>query len=90
MESRQRESKGGIMTNLLNKETLSIDMGEVRIQAPLHIKCKRTPQEQEIAHLKSIIRNYECDIRNAVDLFGIDLIKLGFCQGEIYKTALTH
>jgi len=36
-----------------------------------------------------IIEQYESDIRNSKDLIGIDLAEKGFCQGVIYKEALS-
>lgn len=36
----------------------------------------------------SIIMSYECDIRDCKNQFGVDLVKMGFCQGSIYKNAL--
>lgn len=49
---------------------------------------KRNKQQRRIVYLETIIRNYEMDIRNAKELIGVDLVELGFCQGEIYKTAI--
>lgn len=43
---------------------------------------------KRIRYLESIIRNYQLDVRNSKGLTGIDLVEVGFCQGEIYKTAL--
>ena len=38
----------------------------------------------------SIIMSYECDIRDCKNQFGIDLVKIGFCQGSVYKNALRY
>ncbi|OQX02663.1 MAG: hypothetical protein BWK80_57425 [Desulfobacteraceae bacterium IS3] len=35
-----------------------------------------------------IIENYQFDIKNSKQ-FGVDLISLGFCQGEIYRNAVS-
>lgn len=36
----------------------------------------------------SVIMSYECDIRDCKNQYGIDLVKIGFCQGSVYKNAL--
>jgi hypothetical protein len=53
-------------------------------------------EQQQLENIKraldmarNVIRSYEMDIRNAVDIVGVDLVELGFCQGEIYTNALT-
>lgn len=44
--------------------------------------------ECEIGRLRKIIESYELDIRNSKETIDINLVELGFCQGEIYKTTL--
>lgn len=37
---------------------------------------------------RTVIGNYEAEIRGAADLIGVDLVEKGFCQGRVYKNAL--
>lgn len=39
-------------------------------------------------YARNVIRSYEMDIRGAVEIIGVDLVELGFCQGHIYTNAL--
>lgn len=39
-------------------------------------------------HAILTIENYELDIKNSKNEFNIDLEKMGFCQGVVYKYAL--
>lgn len=36
-----------------------------------------------------IIESYELDINNSKEILGIDLKRKGFCQGIVYKKALS-
>ena len=44
--------------------------------------------EKALSEAISVIMSYECDIRDCKNQFGIDLVKIGFCQGSVYKNAL--
>ena len=43
---------------------------------------------QALDHAKAVIRNYQLDIANS-SWTGIDLVEKGFCQGYVYKMALS-
>lgn len=44
-------------------------------------------QNEALSFAKSVIENYQMDIRNS-EWVGIDLVAKGFCQGEIYLGAI--
>lgn len=46
---------------------------------------ERNSLSDKMKRYERIIRSYQLDIRISEETIGIDLIKLGFCQGGIYK-----
>ena len=44
--------------------------------------------ETALKYAISIIENYKLDLMNSKEMLGIDLVKKGFCQGDVYKEAL--
>jgi len=45
-------------------------------------------EKQALDHAIAIIESYQNEIKRAKHMFKIDLVALGFCQGEIFKHAL--
>jgi alpha-L-fucosidase len=52
-----------------------------------YIKEETTRLNEALKYAIKIIENYQLDIRN-YKWVGVNLIEKGFCQGEIYRTAL--
>lgn len=51
-------------------------------------KSNKTKQLQEaLGHAIRIIESYQFDIQHS-QWTGIDLVGIGFCQGEVYRNAL--
>ncbi len=44
--------------------------------------------KKALGHAIMIIENYEMDIRDS-SWTGVDLVKKGFCQGSVYKEAIS-
>ena len=48
-----------------------------------------TPSERALTYAKRIIESYELDLRHSHERVGVDLVAQGFCQGTVYREALS-
>ena len=53
--------------------------------AGLIVTDSKTVSKHALIEALRMIESYQLDIRNAEHSTGVDLLKLGFCQGTIYK-----